>query len=330
MPFELQSISNSPVYQNVINEITTTWDSCRSTTQRQVCFSPNVHLNERPGILTSSGSLLLINSRNEVLLVHRPSHSSTFANAHVFPGGAISSNDNKSTSPLKLCAIRETFEETGLLLTTLPPPQAALAGAQAARSEIHAGRLLFTEYLSSHGLEPAVDQLIPFTKWITPKTMPRRFETHMFLYFVPEDTPSVSGTARGEMQQLPTDDGGIEILSTRFMAPHVALDAAKRGEIVLFPPQFYLISALLPFLEQSTGLEDHVTKLRRKQLVRFAEGEFGQMTVEPHILKKLSDGRVVMGLGPNGDKENVVVVQIAVKGEPRGLELLKKHDVAKL
>lgn len=175
-----------------------------------------------------------------------------------------------------------------------------------------------------------MDQLIPFTKWITPKTMLRRFETHMFLYFVPEDTSSVSGTTRGKAQQLPTGDGGIEILSTRFMAPHVALDAAKRQEIVLFPPQFYLISALLPFLEQSTGLEDHVAKLRRRKLVRFAEGEFGQMTVEPHVLKKLSDGRVVMGLGPNGDQENVVIAQVAKKGEPRGLELLKKHDVAKL
>lgn len=278
----------------------------------------------------SSNSLLYINLRNEVLLVHRPTHSSTFANAHVFPGGAISSTDNESTSPLKLCAIRETFEETGLLLTTPPPPQSVLAGAQAARTEIHAGRLSFTEYLSLHGLEPAVDQLVPFTKWITPKTMARRFETHMFLYFDTEDKPSTPGTIGGKTQQLPTGDGGIEILSARFMVPHLALDAAKGGKIVLFPPQFYLISVLLPFLEQSTGLEDHVAKLRRKQLVRFAEGEFGKMTIEPHILKKLSDGRVVMGLGPNGDKDNVVIVQIAKKGEPRGLELLKTHDVAKL
>lgn len=328
MSFEPQSASNSPVCQNVIDECATTWDSHRSTAQRQACFFPHIFAKlNHPDILTSSNSLLLINSRNEVLLVHRPTHSSTFANAHVFPGGAISSSDNESASPLKLCAIRETFEETGLLLTTPPPTKAALAGAQAARSEIHADRLSFTEYLSSHGLEPAVDQLIPFTKWITPKSVARRFETHMFLYFIPEETSGVGGTAR---QQLPTGDGGIEILSTRFMAPHMALDAAKREEIVLFPPQFYLISALLPFLEQPTGLEDHVTKLKRKQLVRFAEKEFGQMTVEPHILKKLSDGRVVMGLGPNGDKENVVIVQFAKKGEPRGLELLKKHDIAKL
>lgn len=278
-------------------------------------------------ILISSNSLLLINARNEILLVHRPTHSSTFANAHVFPGGAISSTDNESTSPLELCAIRETFEETGLLLTIPPPPQSALAGAQAARAEIHAGRLSFTDYLSSHGLEPAVGQLIPFTKWITPKAMARRFETHMFLYFIPEDNPSAPGR---RTKQLPTDDGGIEILSTKFMAPQLALDAAKRDQIVLFPPQFYLISTLLPFLEQSTGLEDHVVKLRRKQLVRFAKGNFGKMTVEPHILRKLSDGRVLMGLGPNGDKDSFVIVQIAKKGEPRGLELLKKHDVAKL
>lgn len=152
----------------------------------------------------------------------------------------------------------------------------------------------------------------------------------MFLYFLPEDSPSTSRSTEGKVQQLPTDDGGIEVLSTRFIMPHAALEAARSDEIVLFPPQFYLISALLSFLEESTGLEDHVVRLKRKRLVRFAEGGFGQMTVEPHPLKKLSDGRVIMGLGPNGDQENVVVIQLAKKGEPRGLELLKKSEVAKL
>lgn len=325
MSLELQSTSNSPDYQNVIDE---TCDSRHSAAQCQVGSSRLVVNLDI--LISSNNSLLLINSRNEILLVHRPTHSSTFANAHVFPGGVISSTDNESTSPLKLCAIRETFEETGLLLTIPPPPQSALAGAQAARAEIHAGRLSFTEYLSSHGLEPAVGQLIPFTKWITPKTMARRFETHMFLYFIPESNPSAPETVGGRTRQLPTDDGGIEIVSTRFMAPQLALDAAKRDEIVLFPPQFYLISMLLPFLEQSAGLEDHVAKLRRKRLVRFAKGDFGKMTVEPHVLRKLSDRRVLMGLGPNGDKDSFVIVQIAEKGEPRGLKLLRKHDVSKL
>lgn len=149
----------------------------------------------------------------------------------------------------------------------------------------------------------------------------------MFLYLIPGDD---SGTVGEETQQLPSDDGGIEVLSTRFIKPYAALEAAKKGEIVFFPPQFYLISILLPFLEESTGLGDHVTKLRRRQLVRFAEGGFGQMTIEPYILKKLSGGRVIMGLGPDGDRENVVIVQLAKKGEPRGLELLKKHEAAKL
>lgn len=152
----------------------------------------------------------------------------------------------------------------------------------------------------------------------------------MFLYLLPAENPSASGAVEGGTQQLPTDDGGIEILSTRFITPNAALEAAKKAEIVFFPPQFYLISKLLPFLGESTGLEDHVAKLGRKQLVRFAEGEFGQMTIEPHPLKKLSDGRMIMGLGPNGDQESVVVIQLAKKGEPRGLDLLKMSDVAKL
>lgn len=173
-----------------------------------------------------------------------------------------------------------------------------------------------------------MEGLIPFTKWITPKAMPRRFEAHMFLYFLPDN--HLSTTAEEKTQQLPTGDGGIEILSTRFITPHAALEAARKDEIVFFPPQFYLISALLPFLEDSAGLEDHVAKLKRKRLIKFAQGEFGKMTVEPHPLKQLPDGRVIMGLGPNGDQENVVIIQLAKKGEPRGLELLKRSEVARL
>ncbi|KAH0613479.1 uncharacterized protein H6S33_005365 [Morchella sextelata] len=283
-----------------------------------------------PAVPRLSASLLLLNPRNEILLIHRPTHSSTFPNAHVFPGGATSPDDSASADPLKHCAIRETFEETGLLLTHPPPPPSLIPGIPAARSQIHSGALSFAAYLKANNLTPAVDDLIPFTKWITPESMPRRFETHMFLYLLPADHASTAAAQR------PTSDGGIETLSARFITPHSALAAAARNELVLFPPQFYLLSSLLPYLpggaEEEAGLEDHVAKVRRRRrrLLRFARGDFGAMVMEPAPLRRLGDGRVVMGLGPRGDQERAVVIQVAERGEPRGLEMVGRGEVARL
>ncbi|RPB16697.1 hypothetical protein P167DRAFT_500243, partial [Morchella conica CCBAS932] len=214
-----------------------------------------------PAVPRLSASLLIINPLNEILLLHRPSHSSTFPNAHVFPGGATSPSD----PPPAHTALRETFEETGLLLTTPPPPPSLLPSLPLARSQIHAGTLSFTDFLAAHSLTPAVDELIPFTTWITPKAMKRRFETHMFLYFLPS---SPSPTTSAAATQHPTPDGGIEVLTTTFLPPSTAL----ASDLVFSPPQFYLLSTLLPYLPppDSVGIEDHVAKLQRKRLVRFA------------------------------------------------------------
>jgi 8-oxo-dGTP pyrophosphatase MutT (NUDIX family) len=71
-------------------------------------------------------------------------------------------------------AIRETFEETGILLADLP------TGGRIddklldeARKRIHAGKLSFPEFLKEHGLVMRRD-LFLFTQWITPKNIPRQ------------------------------------------------------------------------------------------------------------------------------------------------------------
>lgn len=68
-----------------------------------------------------------------------------------------------------MTAIRETFEETGLLLATSssgsPPSDAVL---DAARESIHTGKTLFRDFLRRHGLVADVKALLPFTEWVTP------------------------------------------------------------------------------------------------------------------------------------------------------------------
>jgi hypothetical protein len=79
-----------------------------------------------------------------------------------------------------MTAIRETFEESGLLLASLSPTSAPLPleeeeeeVLEEARNEIHQQKLLFQDFLQSKNLEANVGSLLPFTQWITPVGPPR-------------------------------------------------------------------------------------------------------------------------------------------------------------
>jgi 8-oxo-dGTP pyrophosphatase MutT (NUDIX family) len=91
----------------------------------------------------------------------------------VFPGGNF---DGKQDKSLAMTAIRETFEESGLLLASSSPSSAPppLEGVlDEARHEIHQQKLLFQKFLRSKNLEADVESLLPFTQWITPVGSPR-------------------------------------------------------------------------------------------------------------------------------------------------------------
>ncbi|KAL7271437.1 hypothetical protein RUND412_005806 [Rhizina undulata] len=281
-----------------------------------------------PAVPRHSASLILLNPDNQVLLIHRPRHSTTFANAHVFPGGVVSPSDSSPAPPtpiptaetLAITALRETFEETGLLLTTAPPPKHVSIAE--ARKKMHNGELGFAEFLSTFGGKPDVRTLRTFTKWVTPRNMARRFSSQLYIGYTPVSSLSASG------------DGGIEVVSTTFLHPRTALNAAKRGEIVFFPPQFYLLSRMAEIFTSGPGGDLREKEDERIRLWKFASGGFGDMVIEPEAVKKLGGGRVVMGLNGGegkGDAERVVVVGIPQGGgEPRGLELRGKGEVAKL
>lgn len=74
-----------------------------------------------------------------------------------------------------MTAIRETFEETGILLASptsdggLPSDNALDAG----RSEIHQQKVTFRSFLVNHQLRARTDALLPFTQWVTPPNAPR-------------------------------------------------------------------------------------------------------------------------------------------------------------
>lgn len=121
-----------------------------------------------PAPARPSSSVVLLSPTNDVLLLQRVKTSSTFASAHVFPGGNVDPfhdgeapgvDDPKrhvDSEVYRLCAVRETFEETGILLAKkdgklIDVPQEE---REAARKQVHARKLKFVDWVKSLGAEP--------------------------------------------------------------------------------------------------------------------------------------------------------------------------------
>jgi 8-oxo-dGTP pyrophosphatase MutT (NUDIX family) len=141
----------------------------------------------------------------EVFMVVR-NHAIDFAGgAMVFPGGRVDEADATLGDPFRIAAIREAFEETGVLLARR---DGAMLGAHDLPREAPFGTLL-----AEHSLQPATDALHHFAHWITPTDMPKRFDTHFFAAHTPAE-------------QLARHDGG-EAIEGIWINP---LDAVRAGD----------------------------------------------------------------------------------------------------
>lgn len=145
----------------------------------------------------------------------------TFATGH--PGVEV--NADGSWAAIRFGAIRELFEEAGILLARradgralriMDTEQARFAGY---RRGVHEGSLTMLSLARQEHLVYHLDWLHQLSRWITPEKFPRRFDTHFFVAMAPR-------------HQEPVHDDG-ETTESVWIAPGDALDRYAAGAFPL-------------------------------------------------------------------------------------------------
>jgi 8-oxo-dGTP pyrophosphatase MutT (NUDIX family) len=142
----------------------------------------------------------------EVLLLKRTEKARFMPNVWVFPGGAVDDGDGVDEARFKACAVRELEEEAGIAL-------------------------------------PEDEELVLFSRWITPEVVSRRFDAWFFLALAPAHSP-------------PRPDG-VETVDAGWFEPAKALEAETAGEIVLAFPTIKQLESLLLFGSADEALAAH-------------------------------------------------------------------------
>ena len=193
----------------------------------------------------------------EVLMLRRHSRA-VFASHYVFPGGVLEpcdgadhargsgSNADVASKLLGLddaqdyysAAIREAFEEAGILLARDASGDWGLAGKSAAeirsyRDSLNNSDLDWPDFLQQQDLYPAYDALYYIAYWVTPRVQKKRFSTRFFLALAPTG------------QQAVHDDG--ELTDSCWMTANDILEAGQRGEMQLMYPTVSTLSAIAKY-----------------------------------------------------------------------------------
>lgn len=200
---------------------------------------------DKKALRTASTVLLLRDggSGMEIFMVQRHHQIEFSSGALVFPGGSTDPVDleiasdpqlvpdsaglDSSAVGIRIGGIRETFEESGILLARPRGSAELVAASQLVaidplRAALDEGKLSFADVLRDNALIPAIDRLFPFAHWITPVNMPKRFDTHFLLAMAPPD-------------QIGKHDGR-ESVDSIWLSPRDALDGAESGRFKLpFP-----------------------------------------------------------------------------------------------
>jgi 8-oxo-dGTP pyrophosphatase MutT (NUDIX family) len=240
--------------------------------------------DKKPANPLPSATILLLRdgaSGLEVFMVKRHHQIDFASGALVFPGGKLDEHDRdpllrnhadgaQDLDALKLslaaCAIREGFEESGILLARKPGAAGYVDAATSAalgpwRPKLNKSEVGLTEFLTQENLRLACDALVPFAHWVTPVFMPKRFDTFFYLAATPEG-------------QLGRHDGS-ESVDSVWVNPNEAIED-KRWTII-FPTKMNLVK-----LGKAKSVAEAMANAKADRIV----------TVEPTVIQK--DGKQLL------------------------------------
>jgi 8-oxo-dGTP pyrophosphatase MutT (NUDIX family) len=213
----------------------------------------------------------------EVFMVRRVIQSDFMPDVYVFPGGSVSKDDSVAEltegicapivpspadpesrtalgSGLRAAAIRELFEEAGILLAyhdgaILSIPAADVAHFAPYRQAFQQRSGSLVEMARAERLTLATDLLGYFAHWITPEGMPKRFDTHFFITTAPIEQQAAH-------DQLETSEG-------TWISPTEALAGYQRGTFPLVFATIHQLRELAAFDSVQAALAhtatEHVT-----------------------------------------------------------------------
>lgn len=245
----------------------------------------------------------------EVFMMRRTLNAAFVGGFYVFPGGAVDAADRApeveascigltdadASEQLSIpsgglafwvAAVRECFEEAGVLLAAGPDGQLVHFADdrsehrfEAYRRVVHSGERRLIDICADEGLRLAVGDIEYVSHWITPAGEPRRFDTRFFV-------------ARAPVGQEPLHDDH-ETIASLWVRPVDALARQQVGELQMITPTISQLEYLSPFATTEEAMADAAT-------IRHPP------TVEPELLPKDDGFEVVMpgepGYGQVGPK----------------------------
>ncbi len=194
--------------------------------------------------------------------MRRPGGADFAPGAYVFPGGTVHAEDSEWGDDIAAAAVRELFEEVGILLARDGGRFARDRDCELVRGAI-AGGSSFSGALRAHGLLPDLDQLVLLTRWVTPALLSRRYDARFYLARMPE----------GQTVHIQTD----EVSDWLWVTPSGAL---SQSEITL-------VYATRKVLE-SVAVEEDVDEVWRR-----ARGQVDVPIVEPRMVQTESGWEIV-------------------------------------
>ena len=244
-------------------------------------------MTKEPAPIRPAATILLVRDdpQFEVLMVKRHHQIDFASGALVFPGGKTHAGDHDAAwaerslgwdafphieRELRIAAIREAYEEAGILLARDGSGEMFRGDDRAhrARDAIAQDQRPFLDLVKELDLYLDLGCLSAFARWITPSMMPKRFDTWFYVARAPDD-------------QLAACDGW-ETVDSEWITPAEALRLAASGERkVIFPTRMNL-----QLLAESANAHEAMTKAIARPLVtvepKVEPREGGPVLVIPH------------------------------------------------